>query len=309
MFRLLKTSGKYITLLVMLDEKTDPRSYRFRTRTIRWGIFISIGAVILFIASMIYYYSNAYKIVYYDMLENKYHQLADDNKRIRIIEREYRKVRQENEKIRSVFGYIKNAPEDTTVIAEKKEPAKAADKKNKLVLVKGMRGSVLRNTSGAAETEKSYYQDFISSYTAIPSVLPVDSRFISRGYSDSAWSYHWGIDLVAEKGTPVKSAADGWVMTADWNVPFGNTIVLFHGYGYFSVYKHAEFLFVNPGQSVKSGEIIATVGESGALSTGTHLHFEIWKDGQPLDPAEFFPQLKDAVMLGSPGSVFAKDTL
>lgn len=309
MYRLFKATGKYITFLVMLDEKNDPRSYRFRTRTIRLGIILSMAAVILFIVSMVYYYSNAYKIVYYDTLESKYFQLAEDNKRIRIIEREYRKVRQENEKIRSVFGYIKNAPEDTTLIAEKKESAKEQDKKNDLVLVEGMKGSILRNTSGVAETDKSYYQDFISSYTAIPSVLPVDSRFISRGYSDSAWSYHWGIDLVSEKGTPVKAAADGWVMTADWNVPFGNTIVLFHGYGYFSVYKHAEFLFVYPGQSVRGGDIIATVGESGALSTGTHLHFEIWKDGQPADPADFFPQLKDAVMLGSPGTVLAKDTL
>lgn len=308
MFRLLKASGKYITFLVMLDEKNDPRSYRFRTRTIRTAILMCFAAVILFIVSMIYYYSNAYKIVYYDTLENKYLQLAEDNKRIRIIEREYRKVRQENEKIRMAFGYIKNAPEDTTIIVEKNE-SKETDKKNDLVLVEGMKGAILRNTSGVAESDKSYFQDFISSYTAIPSVLPVDSRFISRGYSDSAWSYHWGIDLVSEKGMPVKATADGWVMTADWNVPFGNTIVLFHGYGYFSVYKHAEFLFVYPGQSVKTGDIIATVGESGALSTGTHLHFEIWKDGQPVDPAEFFPQLKDALMLGSPVSVLAKDTL
>jgi murein DD-endopeptidase MepM/ murein hydrolase activator NlpD len=293
----------------MYDEKTDPRSYRFKTWNIKAGMILIFVLLLLAVVSMIYYYSNAYKIIYYDMLETKYQQLADDNKRIRIIEREYKKVKQENEKIRMVFGYLKNAPEDTTVIEEKKKTAGDEEKKNELVLVEGMKGSILRTGAGSTQQERTIYQDFISSYTSIPSVLPVDSRFFSRGFSDSAWSYHWGIDLVAEKGTPVKATADGWVMVADWNVPYGNTIVLYHGYGYFSIYKHAEFLFVHSGSLVKGGDIIATVGESGSLSTGTHLHFEIWKDGQPVDPIDFFPQLKDAVMIGKPDFITKADTI
>ena len=184
MFRLLKSSGKYITFLVMYDEKNDPRSYRFKTRTIKTGFFLFIGLLLLAVFSMIYYYANAYKIVYYDMLETKYRQLAEDNMRIRAIEREYKKVRQENEKIRMVFGYIKNAPEDTTVVEEKKKSAGDEEKKNELVLVEGMKGSMLRTGSESREQERTYYQDFISSYSSVPSVLPVDSRFFSRAFSD-----------------------------------------------------------------------------------------------------------------------------
>ncbi len=285
----------------MYDEKTDPRSYRFRTRTLKTGLVMIFILFLLAVLSMIYYYSNAYKIVYYDMLETKYQQLADDNKRIRIIEREYKKVRQENEKIRMVFGYMKNAPEDTTAFEEKKKTAGEEEKKNDLILVEGMKGAILRTGTGDQQQERTYYQDFISSYTSIPSTLPVDSRFFSRRFSDSAGSSHWGIDLVAAKGAPVKAAADGWVAVSDWHVRYGNTVVLYHGYGYFSVYKHAEYLFVQPGWLVKGGDIIATVGETGALSTGTHLHFEIWKDNQPVDSVDYFPQLKDAVMIDRTG--------
>lgn len=297
MFRLLRSKARYINLLIMVDEKTEPRTYRIRTRFLRIGFFFFVFMVCLMLVSLIYYYSNAYKIVYYDMIENKYRQLVEDNQRIRLIEREYKKVRQENEKIRMVFGYLKNAPEDTTEQPVKKSAA-TRNKQSDLIIAEGVKGAVLRGSMASSDFGRSAYQDFISSYAAIPSVIPVESPYISRFFSDTVWSYHPAVDFVAARGTPVRATADGWVLMAEWSVSNGHTIILYHGYGYFSVYKHCEYMFVKASQSVKSGDIIATVGESGMNASGTHLHFEIWKDGEPVDPLRLFPELKNSASAG-----------
>lgn len=98
---------------------------------------------------------------------------------------------------------------------------------------------------------------------------------------------HYAVDIVVPKDTPVKATADGVVIFSEWTVATGYVIILEHSYGLISVYKHNASLTKSQGDLVKAGEVIATAGNTGELSTGPHLHFELWNDGYPINPTNF----------------------
>lgn len=98
---------------------------------------------------------------------------------------------------------------------------------------------------------------------------------------------HFAVDIVAKVNDPVKATADGTVIFAEWTVETGNVIIIEHSFGIISVYKHNAVLLKKQGDLVKAGEVIAKLGNTGELSTGAHLHFELWSEGNPMDPTEF----------------------
>jgi len=98
---------------------------------------------------------------------------------------------------------------------------------------------------------------------------------------------HFGVDIVAPANTPIKSIMDGIVVTADWSLTTGNTISVQHPNNLISVYKHNSVLLKKIGNLVKAGEALAIIGNSGELTNGPHLHFELWYEGKPVNPEEF----------------------
>jgi murein DD-endopeptidase MepM/ murein hydrolase activator NlpD len=118
----------------------------------------------------------------------------------------------------------------------------------------------------------------------LPLIQPA-TGFISQGFDPSR--HHLGMDIAAKQGTPVSAATDGYVVYAGWTYEDGNLLILSHGSGYLTVYKHTLMILKTIGTSVRRGEVIALLGSSGRTSLGPHLHFEVWKDGVPQDPATF----------------------
>lgn len=98
---------------------------------------------------------------------------------------------------------------------------------------------------------------------------------------------HFGIDIVASENTPIKACLDGTIIDAYWNVESGNVIVIQHDHGLISFYKHNSVLLKKTGNFVKAGDVIAIIGNTGELSTGPHLHFELWQNKLPLNPADY----------------------
>jgi murein DD-endopeptidase MepM/ murein hydrolase activator NlpD len=112
-------------------------------------------------------------------------------------------------------------------------------------------------------------------------IKPVEG-FISRKYETERG--HPGIDIVTKEGSPVYASAGGFVIFADYTVDYGYTIIISHPDSYLTFYKHCSALLKKEREAVQQGEIIALSGNSGTLSSGPHLHFEIWKDGKTIDP-------------------------
>ncbi len=100
-------------------------------------------------------------------------------------------------------------------------------------------------------------------------------------------SGHYGVDIAGIKDSPIKAIMRGVVIFSDWSTETGNTIIIQHPNGMISVYKHNSSLYKEIGDFVEEGEVIGVIGNTGTLTDGPHLHFELWKNGLPLDPLDF----------------------
>jgi len=133
--------------------------------------------------------------------------------------------------------------------------------------------------------------------SSTPAIQPVSNKNLNRlasgfGYRvDPVYKtvkFHAGLDFAAPLGTPIYATADGVVKIAGFSDGgYGNHVVLNHGYGYETLYGHMYRIAVRNGARVKRGEIIGYVGSTGK-STGPHCHYEVHKNGRPLDPVYFF---------------------
>jgi murein DD-endopeptidase MepM/ murein hydrolase activator NlpD len=109
--------------------------------------------------------------------------------------------------------------------------------------------------------------------------------FVSDHYN--AKKGHFGVDVVAKTNEPVKCIADGTVVFSAWTQDFGYVLMIQHSANLISVYKHNAELYKKLGTFVNAGEIISIVGNSGEMTSGPHLHFELWYNGSSLNPEEF----------------------
>jgi murein DD-endopeptidase MepM/ murein hydrolase activator NlpD len=119
---------------------------------------------------------------------------------------------------------------------------------------------------------------------SFPAVLPMEG-FITRKYDPSI--RHYGIDFGGKIGTTVSASADGFVVFAGYTVDDGYMVILSHSGGFLTFYKHNASLLVESNTYVKRGDALGFMGNTGRASYGPHLHFELWKDGSPVNPADY----------------------
>ena len=180
---------------------------------------------------------------------------------------------------------------------------------NIMIILSGGENQFLENQS---EEDKLELQDLTRDYSAIDSFFrqefesnlsfseiirstdaeqnillmsPVSSGVILSTYDPS--KEHFGIDFVCKKEEPIKSVFEGTVLMSSWTKDSGYIISIVHPNNLISVYKHNSKVFVEPGQIVKTGEVISIIGDTGELSSGPHLHFELWLNGKSVNPSEF----------------------
>lgn len=108
---------------------------------------------------------------------------------------------------------------------------------------------------------------------------------VTSGYSTD--ENHLAIDIAAQEGEAIKSVAAGTVIFSDWTPDTGYVAVVQHDNGMISIYKHNLTVYKKMGDVVKKGEVISAVGNTGELTTGPHLHFELWINGTPVDPQQY----------------------
>jgi len=122
------------------------------------------------------------------------------------------------------------------------------------------------------------------SVVSFPAILPTEG-YMTRGFEPE--NNHYGLDIAGKIGTLIIAAADGNIVFSGWTSNDGYVVIISHASGFLSFYKHNQTLLKSAGSFVRRGEPIATLGNSGTTSSGPHLHFEIWKDGIPVDPSVY----------------------
>jgi murein DD-endopeptidase MepM/ murein hydrolase activator NlpD len=156
----------------------------------------------------------------------------------------------------------------------------------------------LSELKGAASKQETslqmlieYFEDKRSLYASTPLVWPVRGWVTSPfGKRTSPFSgirtFHEGLDIAAQTGTPVVAPADGVVIKAGFSTGYGNMVEISHGYGIRTVFGHNSRLNVKVGQQVKRGDVISYAGDTGS-STGPHLHYEVRLNGLPVNPMKY----------------------
>ncbi len=129
-----------------------------------------------------------------------------------------------------------------------------------------------RETTGAQNLESLHF-------------FPPVKGTVTSEYSNR--ESHFGTDIVAPENTPIKACLDGVVIDSYWNLQSGNVIIIQHDHGLISFYKHNSQILKRPGNAVRAGDVIAIIGNTGEMSSGPHLHFELWHDKTPLNPKDF----------------------
>ena len=141
--------------------------------------------------------------------------------------------------------------------------------------------SILREKVNKEDKYNLFEKDNTRNFVLFP---PVQGT-ISEAYNSK--EKHYAVDIIVAENTPIKATADGTVIFAEWTTETGFVVILEHANNLLSVYKHNASVIKNQGDLVQAGEVIATAGNTGELTTGPHLHFELWSDGYPITPTNF----------------------
>ena len=197
----------------------------------------------------------------YTTLEAENERLIVDRLKVMQILSDYNKIRQMDQYIRSVLGADLNiASLDSLDLDSLFIPP----------------GTINHTNEKAIE---------ISYLDNVPIYPPVEG-YITQGFTDDhvlTQNNHYGVDVAAPVGEPIRAAASGVVVFSNWTYDLGYTIILYHPNGYFTIYGHNLRNIVEEHQYLDRGDIIGYLGNTG-ISQGPHLHFEIWKEGKPIDP-------------------------
>ena len=161
--------------------------------------------------------------------------------------------------------------------------------------------SYLKETTSLAQDRLASFQEIAWFYAnqrdikdATPSIRPTDKTRITSGFGyrlspfgTHVASYHYGLDFAGKPGAKIYVTADGVVRQTGWAQGYGQTVLVDHGFGYSTLYGHLADIKVKKGDRVRRGQTIAAMGTTGR-STGVHLHYEVWKDGTPVNPRGYF---------------------
>ena len=248
--------GKKFTLFIIPDDDSETRSYSIGKNFLKILFtfsFLVIAATL--VISLIY----LPKIYEYDSLNLKYKNLIKERVKVLNLTKSLEKLIHMDEFVRNSLGTDLNFSE-----------------------VPEITDSVLMVIPE---------NNLISLSDNIPSYPPIEG-FITQRMESAFFNIdkdHGGIDIVAKEGTPIHSASSGVVVFSGWTYEMGNLIIIYHGGDYMTHYGHNQKNLVSRLDIVKRGDVIGFVGNTG-ISSGPHLHFEVWRGETSIDPLIYFPK-------------------
>ena len=265
--------------LVILNEDTFEERFAIKLTRLNVFVIVSIGSIILVVGTIL--------LIAFTSLREYIPGYSSTALKRQATELNYRadslqEVIDNNEKYYSSIKKVLTGDVRTVEFNRDSIADEASIDPSELDLRPTKEDSILR----AIVDEEDKYNVFESSISSSNFVLfPPVNGTISEGYNIQ--EKHFAVDIVVPNNTPVKATADGTVIFSEWTAATGYVVIIEHSYDLISVYKHNASLTKQQGDLVKSGEVIALAGNTGELSTGPHLHFELWNKGYPVNPTNF----------------------
>jgi murein DD-endopeptidase MepM/ murein hydrolase activator NlpD len=292
-----KASERFFSLIFVPDQERDPRSFSMSYATGLMILAVLALMVVHLLGGLIAYFQ-IYRLAKQKMdLHSQIEVLEARNKKIEPIVKEFQEVQRIVDNIRKGFGSTLGLEEEArSALNQISIPEPASDDASEAPRLSqessqpSMQGQEIRLTNYFLYMqEKTIYDP-----ESLPTMLPIEG-YLTTHFQRRSWFQkrtHQGIDIAAEKGSVIHAAGSGIVVQANWTPDLGHMVIINHGHGFLSYYGHAMRLLVVQGDQVKKGQAIALLGSSG-ISSAPHLHFEVWKDGEPLDPETFLFVIRD----------------
>lgn len=264
----LKKIKKFSIIIVPEETSSEPRSIKISS--FKLVTYVGIYSLIVFLLG---FYIISFTPLSEVLFPYSLRLTDSDKKKVEILNNKVIFLAKEIESLKSVNERLKFAIflGDSTLM---NNPRELKDTLNKNLPLDGNILSVFLTF-----LEKIFYNQ----NEDLTFIKPAEG-FISRAYNPERG--HNGTDYVMKENNPIFASASGYVVFADYTTNFGYTIIINHAENYLTKYLHCSSLLKKDGDFVRQGEMIALSGNSGTESTGPHLHFEIWKDGKPIDPSK-----------------------
>lgn len=279
---------KRLTVLLIPDDDTEPFSLNISIRALKVIAGLALVLLIHIILGATFYWQYAVLSKENDSLVRENDDLKITRERVYRLLPEVAELQRKNDKMLNALGVSRRSYpfSHTNPLEANQAPPTFSAEGDRGEIKPQQPGSISESIDFLKEKD-SQYHDFVRN---MPTRLPV-AGYMSQDFNLLSWfsvennKSHLGIDIVADIGTPIHAAGDGFVVFSDWTFPMGNLIIIYHGSGFFTYYGHNHRNVVVEKTTVRKGEVIGFVGNSGK-SSGPHLHFEVWRNGSPLDPKE-----------------------
>lgn len=254
-----KRKTRFFTFMMVPDNEREAKSMKVKAGMVRFFILSLVVVLTLIILGAVSYWKVASLALVYNDIREENQRLKEGLNRMAEIENDLERLKKIDQKLRaSLSGYIALNKEGGT-----------ANEEEALAKMDDLLGSTFNR----------------SLFNSIPDIYPVDG-FSTRGYEYESMlgDTHFGIDIASPKGTPIRATADGEVIFSGWTFEEGYIVMIKHSLDYYSFYKHNLRNLCQRWEYVKKGQVIALLGDTGRISSGPHLHFEIWQGTTPVDP-------------------------
>ncbi|TZE83595.1 M23 family metallopeptidase [Calorimonas adulescens] len=284
--------NRYFTIILIPHSTGKPLSIRIPLYVI-WATLVTVLSIIIYSLFL----TNSYIEV-----NNKKESLS-----AQVINLEKEKRQKESEistyeiEINQISEYLKNLKALEAEVQQKVGLEQSTPSRNNLDRIRLLESQdgvsnddIIDEIKGIIEEYQNLLKDIEERekyLRNVPNLYPVNGK-ASSGYGNRinpitrSWEFHSGLDICADYGSTVKAACDGVVSFTGIKSGYGQTVIIKNSYGFTTLYGHNSRLLVKEGQKVKKGDPIAKVGSSG-LSTGPHVHFEVYKNGVRVDPLKY----------------------
>ena len=274
-----RTKKKRYTIVVLpAGETGSPKRLtvgKLELAALIGGAIALVAALVL--AILVYTPVGVYVPIPNPELENRYHkQVIGVQERLDGLAGEVVVLREYNDRLRRALGEVSVENDSSSKETVNTPPATARRNEEQM--------PVEQSTARTFEGTTWSVQLAVSTEAEFPMIVPTHGYVTQEFDADRQ---HYGMDFAGKEGSVVLAAAEGTVIFSGWTYDDGYTVMIAHGSGYRTSYKHNEIVSKTVGKTVHRGEPIALLGNSGQTSSGPHLHFEVWKDGTPHDPREF----------------------
>jgi len=263
----LKNIKNFSVIILPKETSSEPRSLKISF--VKMITYISIYSVIVFLLG---FYIISFTPLSEVLFPYSLRLTESDKKKVEILNNKVIFLAREIESLKSVNKRLKFAIMlgDSTLL---NEPIQKKDSATSKIPVEG---NIL------SAFTKIFDEIFVDKKEEILFIKPAEG-FLSRSFDPERG--HNGNDYSMKENSPIFASAGGYIVFADYTANFGYSIIINHQENYITKYLHCSSLLKKDGDFVRQGELIALSGNSGTESTGPHLHFEIWKDGKPINPS------------------------